>query len=370
MKVKAAVVEQAGSRLTVEELDLLEPGPGAVQVRLAAAAICRSDLHVVATGEGLRFPAVLGHEGAGAVTAVGPGTRLEPGTPVVLSWTPRCGRCPRCVEGRPQLCQHLSTSPPGGALMRDGEPLGAYMGLGCLAEQIVVPEACAVPVPPGLDPTALCLLGCGVTTGYGAAVHRAAVRPGATVAVLGCGAVGLSAMQGAILAGARSVVAVDPVAARRELAERLGATTTIDPDVTDPIAGIVAVCEGGVDVVVEASGQPEVMARALDAVHPGGTAVVVGLPGFAATFPVSPFHLLMEKTLTGSIYGSADPHRDFPILADLYARGRLRLDELTGGLHRLDDVNDAFSELAEHRSPRPVVVFDAPTPARADADPR
>jgi len=361
MKVRAAVIEAAGTSFAIEELDLVEPAAGHAQVRLQAAAICRSDLHVAATGEGLRFPAVLGHEGAGVVTAAGPGTHLAPGTPVVLSWTPRCGRCRRCIEGRPQLCQQLSTSPPGGSLTRGGEPLGSYMGLGCLAEQIVVPEACAVPVPAGLEPTSLCLLGCGVTTGYGAAVHRAAVRPGATVAVFGCGAVGLSAIQGAILAGAGRVIAVDPVAARRELALTLGASTALDPDATDPIAGIMTECEGGVDAVIEATGQAEVMARALDAVHPGGIAIVVGLPGFATTFPVSPFHLLMEKTLTGSIYGSADPHRDFPVLADLYAHGRLRLDELTGRHYRLDEVNDAFAELAERCSPRPVVVFDPPT---------
>ncbi|MCC7076841.1 MAG: zinc-binding dehydrogenase [Acidimicrobiia bacterium] len=358
MKVQAAVIESAGSDLAVEEVDLVAPAAGEVRVGLSAAAVCRSDLHVAATGEGLRFPAVLGHEGAGVVLEAGPNAHLVTGTPVVLSWTPRCGRCARCIEGRPQLCQALSTSPPGGCLSRRGEALGSYMGLGCLAEQVVVPEACAVPVPAGLDPTALCLLGCGVTTGYGAAVHRGMVHVGATVAVFGCGAVGLSALQGAILAGAGRVVAVDPVAARRDLALALGARTAIDPDTHDPVAGILAVCQGGVDVAIEATGQPDVMARILDVVHPGGTAVIVGLPGFAATFPVSPFHLLLEKTLTGSIYGSADPHRDFPILADLYAEGRLRLDELTGGRFGLSDVNEAFAELAAHRSPRPVVVFD------------
>lgn len=360
MRVRAAVVEAPGADLTVEVLDLAEPGPGEVQVRMAAASVCRSDLHVAATGEGLRFPAVLGHEGAGFVVAGGPGTRLAPGTPVVLSWTPRCGRCARCLEGRPQLCERLSTSPPGGCLSRGGTPLGSYMGLGCLAEQVVVPEAGAVPVPAGLDPGALCLLGCGVTTGYGAAVHRAALRPGATVAVFGCGAVGLSAVQGAVLAGARRVIAVEPVASRRALARDLGASDVVDPGATDPVAAVTAVWEGGVDVVIEATGEPTVMARILDAVHPGGTAVVVGLPGFATTIAVSPFHLLLEKTLTGSIYGSADPHRDFPVLADLYARGRLRLDELTGGRYRLDEVADAFAELAQHRSPRPVIAFDTP----------
>lgn len=363
MYVQAAVIERAGARLAVEEVELVEPGPGCVRVRLHAAAICRSDLHVAATGEGLRFPAVLGHEGAGEVVESGPGVRLQPGTPVVLSWTPRCGRCPRCIEGRPQLCEQLSTSPPGGYLLRRGEPLGSYMGLGCLAEQVVVPEACAVPIPSGLDPELLCLLGCGVTTGYGAAVHAAAVRPGDTVAVFGCGAVGLSALQGAVLAGARQVIAIDPVASRRRLAVALGAHLVIDPDATDPVAEITAATSGGADAAIEATGQPEVMGRILDVLHPGGVAVIVGLPDFAATIEVSPFHLLLEKKLTGSIYGSADPHREFPILADLHGQGRLHLDELTGRRFRLDQVNEAFAELAEHRSPRPIVTFDTSTTA-------
>ncbi|EUA14573.1 zinc-binding dehydrogenase family protein [Mycobacterium kansasii 732] len=352
--VKAAVIEAPGSPLRVEELELAGPGPGEVAVRMRATAMCRSDLHVAQTGEGLRFPAVLGHEGAGVVDCVGEGVGIAVGTPVVLSWTPRCGRCPRCLEGRPQLCQRLSTSPPGGHLSRADTVMGAYMGLGCLAEAVVVPEACAVPVPTGADLERLCLLGCGVTTGFGAAVHAGAVKTGDTVAVFGCGAVGLSAIQGARIAGARRIFAADPIAARRALAAELGAT-----DLIDTVDRIVDCTAGGVDVAIEATGAPEAMERLLDVVHPGGTAVVVGLPGFAATITVSPFHFLMEKTLTGSIYGSADPWRDFAILVDLYAQGRLRLDKLTGGRFDLAGANDALTELADHRSPRPIVTFSA-----------
>lgn len=358
MKVKAAVIEAPGSQLRLEELDLAEPGPGEVRVRMRAVAICRSDLHVAQTGEGLRFPAVLGHEGAGVVDAVGEGVRVAVGTSVVLSWTPRCGRCPRCLQGRPQLCQRLSTSPPGGCLSRGETAMGAYMGLGCLAEAVVVPEACAVPMSAGADLERLCLLGCGVTTGFGAVVHAAAVKTGDTVAVFGCGAVGLSAVQGARIAGARRIFAVDPVAARRALAAELGATDVVDAAGEGVCLGeIVDRTGGGVDVAVEATGAPQIMARLLDAVRPGGTAVVVGLPAFADTITVSPFHLLMEKTLTGSIYGSADPWRDFSILADLYTQGRLRLDELTGSHFGLGNANDAMTELAEYRSPRPIVTF-------------
>jgi S-(hydroxymethyl)glutathione dehydrogenase / alcohol dehydrogenase len=326
-----------------------------VLVRMEAVGICRSDLHVAASGETIRFPAVLGHEGAGVVESAGPGTGLSPGTPVVLSWTPRCGRCPRCREGRPQLCESLTTAAPT-RLVLAGEHLAAYMGLGCLAEAVVVPEPCAVPVPGGLPAESMCLLGCGVTTGHGAAVHAAGIRLGQTVAVFGCGAVGLSAVQGARLAGARTVVAVDPHAKRRALALELGATEAIDPSTADAIAQIVAGSEGGVDAAIEATGDPEVMARLLDVVHPGGIAVVVGLPSLDASIRVSPFQLLFEKRLTGSIYGSADPPREFPILAELYRQGRLHLDELRGPLYPLNEVNDAMAELAEGRALRPVVM--------------
>lgn len=356
MRVRAAVIESPGAPLVVEELELVGPGPGEVLVRMRAAAICRSDLHVAATGESLRFPAVLGHEGAGVVEAVGEGVATRVGTPVVLSWTPRCGACPRCLEGRPQLCELLTTSPVGGRLLRGGTSMGTYMGLGCLAEAVVVAQAAAVPVPLD-DPVHLCMLGCGVTTGFGAAVNAGAVRTGDSVVVFGAGAVGLSAVQGARIAGARTIVAVEPDEGRRALAASLGATHVLDPAAGDAYARVAAITGGGVDVAVECTGDTEVMSRMLDAVHHGGRAVIVGLPSYTASVTVSPFHMLREKVLTGSIYGSADPVRDFPVLADLYAQGRLRLAELAGGRYRLDEANEALAELAAGRSARPVVVF-------------
>ncbi|KAA0235745.1 MAG: alcohol dehydrogenase [Actinobacteria bacterium] len=362
-RVRAAVIEEVAGEFEVQELELREPEAGEVVVRLSATALCRSDAHVALTGEGIRFPAVLGHEGAGIIERVGRGSRHQPGTAVVLSWTPRCGRCPRCREGRPQLCQELSTCPSGGCLSRGDVIMGTYMGLGCLAEAIVVPDACAVPVPEGLDPEHLCMLGCGVMTGFGAAVNAAGATVGSSVAVVGCGAVGLAAIQAARIAGARLVIAVDPVGSRRVLAGQLGAQHTIDPAAVDPFAEILAISGGGVDGVIEATGEPEVMRRILEAVHPGGTAVVVGLPPLATTLEVWPFHLLLEKRLTGSIYGSADPQRDFPVLADLYSQGRLHLAELTGSRYPLEDVNEAMADLRDHRAPRPIVTFEKSEPA-------
>lgn len=357
MKVRAAVLRSPGQALEVVDAELKRPGPGEARVRVDATGICRSDLHVADTGESIEFPAVLGHEGAGVIEEVGPDCALTVGDHVVLSWSPRCGTCPRCVEGRPNLCQQLTTSANTGGLALDGDALNAYMGLGCLVEQVVLPQERVVPMPSDLSSEALCLIGCGVATGYGAAVRTAATRVGDRVAVFGCGAVGLSAIQGARLSGAIQIIAVDPDPARRDLAAKFGATVTLDAgDGADVTAELLSRCAGGVDVAIEATGSPDVMARLLEAVRPGGRAVVVGLPAADATIEISPFHLLYEKTLTGSIYGSVDPHVDFPLMGELYRQGRLDLDRLTGARHSLDNVNDAFAELRDQRSTRPIVL--------------
>lgn len=360
MKVRAAVLASPGAQLEIAEVDLRDPGHGEVRVRIDACGICRSDLHVAETGESIQFPAVLGHEGAGVVEAVGPGTHLAVGDHVVLSWTPRCGTCPRCLEGSPNLCVELTTSSSASGLELDGVPLGGYMGLGCLAEAVVMPHQRVVKMPADLDLEALCLIGCGIATGYGAAVRTASTRVGDRVAVFGCGAVGLSAIQGARLAGAADVIAIDPDPNRRQLAVDLGATSVLDPAEGGVYAEITKRSKGGVDIAIEATGLPDVMARFLDCVRSGGTAVVVGLPAADATIEISPFHLLYEKRLTGSIYGSVDPHVEFPVMADLHRQGRLHISALQGGRYPLDQVNDAFAELVDHRSPRPIVLPNQP----------
>jgi Zn-dependent alcohol dehydrogenase len=223
-----------------------------------------------------------------------------------------------------------------------------------------MPQQRVVKMPGDLEAEALCLIGCGIATGYGAAVRTASVQVGDRVAVFGCGAVGLSAIQGARIAGAAQIIAIDPDATRRRLAADSGATETIDPgDDDQPTSAYAEVAErsgGGVDVAIEATGRPDVMARLLDCVRSGGMAVIVGLPAADASITISPFHLLYEKRLTGSIYGSVDPHIEFPIMAELHRQGRLDIGSLQGGRHPLDDVNEAFAELADHRSPRPIVL--------------
>ncbi len=356
MRVRAALISSPGEPLEIVEAELREPEAGEVRIRVDACGVCRSDLHVGGTGESIEFPAVLGHEGAGVVEATGPGSALEVGDHVVLSWSPKCGRCPRCREGRPNLCQQLSTSARAAGMTVDGRPVSAYMGVGGLAERVIVADARAVPVPHDLPLEALCLIGCGVATGWGAAVRTARIRVGHRVAVFGCGGVGLSAIQGAHHAGAVAIIGVDPDPERRRLASAVGATSTIDPESVDSIGAVVEQTRGGADVAIEATGRPDVMQRLLDATRAGGKAVLIGLPAADATIRVSPFHLLYEKNLTGSIYGSVDPHEDFPLMAELYRQGRLDIDSLRGSTFGLDQVNDAFAELADQRSPRPLVL--------------
>ncbi|MFQ5415871.1 MAG: zinc-binding dehydrogenase [Myxococcota bacterium] len=350
---------EPGAPLCIEEVAVRDPAPGEVRVRVAACGICASDLHVWRTGEGIGFPAVLGHEASGVVEAVGPGvTQLAAGQPVVLAWIPRCGSCRACRAGRTHLCAAMRTNADDGSLSLDGKPLARYMSVSGLAEHVVVGERSAIPVPEGLSLPSVCSVGCGVTTGFGAAVLTGAVRWGETVAILGCGAVGLSAVQGARIAGAARIIAVEPNRPRLRLAGELGATDLVSPDDRDPVAAIQALTGGGVDLAVEAVGSGAAVRQAFDALAPGGRAVVVGLPSYAEEIRVPMVSLLFDKSLHGSIHGSADPARDFPKLFALAGRGELRLEEMAGPDFPLEKVNDAFEALASGRAVRPRIVFE------------
>lgn len=360
VRARAALAFERGAPLRVEEVTVRDPGPGEVRVRIAACGICASDLHVWRTGEGIGFPAVLGHEASGVVESVGPGvTRVAVGQPVVLAWIPRCGTCRACRAGRVHLCAALRTDGNDGSLTLGGRALGRYMSVGGLCERVVVGERSAIPAPEGLALRSLCSIGCGVVTGFGAATITGAARSGESVAVFGCGGVGLSAIQGARVAGAGRIVAVDPNRARLALARALGATDALAPDDGDPVAAIHALTDGGVDLAIEAVGTGRAARQAFDALAPGGRAIVVGLPSFTEEIRVPMISLLLDKSLRGSIHGSADPAREFPKLFELARRGTLRLDEMSGPDHPLERVNDAFEALASGRAVRPRVVFEA-----------
>lgn len=358
VRARAAVAHSPGEPLRIEEVVVRDPGPGEVRVRIEACGICASDLHVWRTGEGISFPAVLGHEAAGRIEAVGPGV-AEPavGQGVVIAWTPRCGRCRSCLNDRPHVCAGITTNAQDGSLSLGGVQLGRYMNVSGLAERVVVPAGSVVPVPDQVALASACLVGCGVATGFGAAANTGGARWGESVAIFGCGGVGLSAVQGARVAGAGRIVAVDPIPERLELAGRLGATDLISPSAGDPVAAIHALSAGGVDLAVEAVGSGAVARQAFDALAPGGRAIVVGVTEYAEEVHIPVMSLLLDKSLHGSIYGSLDPARDFQRIFELLIRDSLRIEPMAGPDYPLEAVNDAFEALAGGRAVRPRVLF-------------
>lgn len=358
MKTRAAIIEDKSKPLLLEEVELADPGPGGVCIRIEACGICRSDLHAIDGGEGVVFPAVLGHEAAGVVAALGPGVqRLREGERVILSWTPACGTCTPCVRGEVQLCRGLRMSTGReGPLSWNGRGLDRFMALGAFCEHVVVPESMAIPISGEIPATHACLIGCAVMTGFGAATKTASVRWGESVAVIGCGGVGLSAIQGARIAGASRIVAVDPIEERREAALQLGATDALDT--ADVVGKVVQATGGGVDAAIECAGKSSAMQDAFDMIRPGGRAVVVGLPDFNDMLNIRAITLLAaEKSIKGSMYGSANPIRDFPKLVSLHDRGTLDLGSLIGKTRPLSEVNEGIAEMREGKLTRVVLAF-------------
>jgi S-(hydroxymethyl)glutathione dehydrogenase/alcohol dehydrogenase len=365
--VRAAVLREVGQPLTLEEVELGEPGPGEVTVRLVASGVCHSDWNVISGATANPLPAVLGHEGAGVVETLGEGVAtVAEGDHVVLSWLPACGRCFYCARGRQPLCEVAMADMfrgtlPGGALRlsQNGSPLYHYSYLSTFAERCVVPEGCCVPAGRDVPLEVAALVGCAVMTGFGAAVNRARVEPGSAVLVFGAGGVGLSAILGARLAGARSIVAADPVPFKRETALRLGATHAVDPTVEDAASVLRDLTEGrGADYAFDTAGAPGLVAQAYEAVRRGGTVVAVGIPpeGATATLP-GPALPREEKVVTGSFYGSCSPQVDMPVVLDLYREGRLDLDALVTRRFALEEVNEAFAAMNAGEVARAVVTL-------------
>ena len=365
--MRAAVLRETGGPLSVEDVELADPGPGEATVRLVASGVCHSDWNVVTGATPNPLPAVLGHEGAGVVEAVGEGvTEVAEGDHVILSWLPACGKCFYCLEGRGVLCEvamadMFEGTLPGGtlALSRNGESLYHYSYLSTFAERCVVPVTCCVPVRSDAPLAVAALVGCAVMTGFGAAVLRARVAPGSAAVVYGAGGVGLSAILGCRMAGARTIVAADPVAFKRETALELGATHAVDP-ANDDVAGLLReLTDGrGADYAFDAAGAPGVVAQAYDAVRRGGTVVAVGIPPVGATADLpGPSLPREEKIVTGSFYGSCRPRVDMPLVVDLYMEGRLDLDALVSRTYPLDEINEAFAAMNRGEVARAVIGF-------------
>ena len=338
------------------------------QPRLAACGVCHSDLHMVSPVFKERLPVVLGHEGAGVVEQVGPGVRrVAPGDHVVLTWIPSCGHCRYCASGRPALCNNRQgVERTGGEATRlrlhdaQGEGVHQLLDAGAFAERVLVREEGVIPVDADIPLEVAALVGCGVLTGVGAVTRTARVEPGSVVAVIGAGGVGLNVIQGAVLAGAARIIAVDMRPAALETARQFGATDTLDasdPANSNPAKAIRKLSGGGVDYSFEVVGRPETIAQAWESLVPGGRAVVVGLTPQNGTAPIRS-DFLSEKTLMGCIFGSSVPQVDVPRMLSLYRSGRLKLNELVAQRYPLDAVNEALDALRAGTTGRGVLVFD------------
>jgi S-(hydroxymethyl)glutathione dehydrogenase / alcohol dehydrogenase len=349
VKSRAAVFRGAGQPLEVREIDLDEPGPLDVLVRMAAVGICGTDLHSI-RGEWVRpTPIVLGHEGAGVVEAVGGEvTAVRPGDEVVLSWAPACGECDDCRRGRPAACVNLHRAIGAGTLVDgttgmtlDGETLFRGTATGAMSERLVVTERAALPTGGDVPLEQAALLGCAALTGVGAVLFAARMKPGGVALVVGAGGVGQFCVQGARIAGAKTIVCVDPLEARLALVRELGATHTATPDGLKELLADVA--PDGADHAFDAVGNPETTALALRHTRSDGTCVMVGLPASGARLDLDPAEFnRREKHLTGTMYGSEDPAVSLPALLEHVRAGRLKLGELLGPAFPLDRVNDAF----------------------------
>jgi Zn-dependent alcohol dehydrogenase len=364
---RAAVMYDFNTPLTVETVRLKDPGPEQIVVRIIASGICHTDLSVWRAALPYPPPAVLGHEGAGVVEEVGRAvTTLKPGDHVVLSSIPHCGRCHYCRAGHAHLCEAGLNAAMAGqqiAFEKDGVDIGHFCGLGSFATHTIVDASAAIRIDDDIPLNRACLIGCGVITGVGAALNTARVQPGETVAVFGCGGVGVNVIQGAAIAGAARIIAVDVVDQKLEWAKGFGATDVINVRGLDGDGASDAVREKmhgiGVDVAFEAIGVPDVIRQAFLSTRRGGKAVIVGVAPFGIDISVPACMLpLEERSLIGSLYGSALMTRDVPRLLELYRRGKLKLDELVSREIRLDDVNAGLVAMEGGAVLRSVIRFD------------
>jgi S-(hydroxymethyl)glutathione dehydrogenase/alcohol dehydrogenase len=366
--IRAAVLHRMGAPVSIEDVLLDPPGAGEVRVRVAAAGVCHSDLHLAEGHLGTeRVPIVLGHEGAGVVEAVGAGvTDLDSGDPVAFCFVPACGECRQCGAGRRNLCEPAGDAAWNGTMFdgttrlrsTHGERLLHFNFVSCFAQSCVVPAAAAIPLPSGMPLWKAALLGCGVVTAFGAVQDVARVRPGDTACVIGCGGVGLHVITAARIAGARTIVAVDRGARKLERALAFGATHAVDASGGDVVSSVRRLSDGGVDHAFEVVGAADTIRQAWDVLRPGATAVVVGLVPHGVEITLPGLDLLSEKGLKGTYYGSGDPAARIRSLAELAASDGLPIDDAVSDVTDLSGIEAAFGRLRGGVGARTIVIVD------------
>jgi S-(hydroxymethyl)glutathione dehydrogenase / alcohol dehydrogenase len=358
--MRAAVFTETGGPLSIENVEPAPPGPRDVVVQTGASGVCHSDLSLKNGYVGIMPGTILGHEGAGTVVEVGKEvTRFKKGDHIVAAFIPACGQCWFCLHDESHLCDtELAVMMSMRGARADGSQYMAMTGLGTFAETMTCNETSLVKIDTSVPDEQLALIGCGVTTGVGAALNTAQVQPGTTVAVIGCGGVGQSVIQGARIAGAGRIIAVDPVEMKRKTAEQLGATDFVDPSAGDPVAQVQELTAGrGVDYAFEVIGLPETTLQAYNMIRKGGTAVMVGMTRAEAQVTIPTFDLFFnEKTLKGCKYGSGQVRRDFQRFADLIETGRLDTSSMVSRTIKLDEVNDAFTAMEKGEVIRSVIT--------------
>jgi alcohol dehydrogenase len=365
MKIRAAVVREFGAPLCIEEVDLAPPATGEVLVKLEAAGVCHTDLAIAEHDSGTPLPLVLGHEGAGRIAGTGPGvSNLKEGDRVLLTGAAACGVCPRCLDDQPTVCDVYRPIRFNGTLLkgerrlsRDGQPINHFFFQSSFAEYAVVPADAAIKIREDAPPDLICYLGCGGITGLGSVLHSAQVKPGQSVAVYGCGTVGLSAVMGAQLAEATPIVAVDLLDSKLAMALTVGATDTVNAAAEDATARVKAITGGGADVNILAMDDAVAISRVIDEARVGSTCVLVGSPPQGHNIELIARSAIREKLIRGSSMGSSLASQEIPRYLDLFMEGRLPLDKLVTRRYPLEDINLAFQALKNGAVIKAVITF-------------
>jgi len=360
--MKAAVLREVNKPLEIEDVQLADPGPREVRVRTVAAGVCHSDLHFQNGSYPYPLPSVLGHESAGVVEAVGSMVDyVKPGDHVITCLSAFCGHCEDCLTGHMSLCQEPELQRPQDEPPRiavGGETVHQFLNLSSFAEGMLVHEHALTKIRDDMPMDRAALIGCGVTTGVGAVIHTAAVEPGSTVAVIGCGGVGLSCINGAEIAGAARIIAVDTVTSKLDLARKFGATDVVNAGDGDPVEAVRELTDGGVHYSFEAIGLKATTEQSFKMLRRGGTATIIGMIPVGTMIELHGPDFLQERTIQGSNMGSNRFRVDMPRFVDFYLQGKLHLDDMISGRIQLEDVNDALAALETGEVARNVIMFE------------